>query len=131
MAIEQINQLKPEKFSAPADPAATTDELLEEALVTLTPELEGWRGRSGNKDDGILRLVMRVHETRCDLAWIELQAWVSRIGTASGSERVSISGSSREATLATARGTDSAMQKFVGQDGILSHIFGGRRMHAK
>ena len=81
MAIKQINHLKPEKLSAPAGPAATTDELLEEALVTLTPELEGWRGHSGNKEDGILRLVLRIHETRCDLAWIELRAWVIPIET--------------------------------------------------
>ncbi len=76
MTIEQINHLKPERPSAPAVAAEMTEELLEEALLTLTPELEGWQDRRGNKDDGTLRLVMRIHEARCSLAWIELQAWV-------------------------------------------------------
>ncbi len=81
MTIKQINHLRSEKLSAPALPAEMTDELLEEALVTLTPELEGWQGRRGNKDDGSLRLVMRIHETQCSLAWIELQAWVIPVET--------------------------------------------------
>ncbi len=81
MTIEQINHLKPEKLPAPAVPAEMTEELLEEALLTLTPELEEWRDRRENRDGGTLRLVMRIHETRCSLAWIELQAWVVPVET--------------------------------------------------
>jgi hypothetical protein len=81
MTIKQINHQQSEKLSQPAVSADMTDELLEEALFTLTPELEEWRDRRGNKDGGILRLVMRIHETRCSLAWIELQAWVIPVET--------------------------------------------------
>jgi hypothetical protein len=81
MTIKQINHQQSEKLSALAVPAEMTDELLEEALITLTPELEGWREGRGNKDGGILRLVMRIHEPRCSLAWIELQAWVIPVET--------------------------------------------------
>jgi hypothetical protein len=75
MTIKQINHQQSEKLPQPAVSAEMADELLEEALLTLTPELEEWRDRRGNKDHGTLRLVMRIHETRCSLAWIELQAW--------------------------------------------------------